>query len=387
MRKVIDLTLNKYANIPVSLRETPTANVPRSAVEVDPARLFHHYYLDTRGYAPPNPDPAQFEHLNLLTPTAEFRCLGDGFGIGTAFRRSTSNQLGQAFCRWLLHDHLKITHFAHMDAVINRPPQPGFGQHRVERTKERGDAPDYLCAENPSTVFLAEAKGRTAPISFGNAEFKRWRKQFDHVIVKDGSGTPRSVKGHIVAARFATQADSARVKSKLLAEDPASPGDRPLLEAPDLASAVIALHYSDIAAKIRQPILSSSLATGVTVPDEIQFPAVVWEFVAPPLQGKRFVGGYFPGRDGVSSLRLENGRTVFLSSDPLRLDVTPGTFFGVEETIFKGICLMARRGDALAAQLQQFPDIPFFDSGGSVLRDGSIIAPIHYFNPLNVVVY
>ncbi len=386
MRKIIDLSLKDYAIIPQSLRETPSTNIPKKSVEVDPARLFHHYYLDTRGYAPPNPDPAQFEHLSLLTPTSELRCLGDGFGIGTAFRRSTSNQLGQAFCRWLLHDHLKITHFAHMDAILDRAPQPGFGGHRVERT-EKGDAPDYLCAKNPSTVFLAEAKGRTSPISFGNAEFKKWRKQFDRVIVKDGSGTLCSVKGHIVATRFATQADSTRVKSKLLAEDPVSPGDLPLAEAPDLGAAVIAIHYSDIAAKIRQPILSNSLATGVTVPGDIQFPAVVWEFVAAPLQGKRFVGGYFPGRDGAMPVRLESGRIFFLNTDPFRLDVAPGTFFGVEETIFKGLCQMARRGDELAIQLEQFPDIPFLDSSASVLRDGSIIAPIHYFNPLNVVVY
>lgn len=283
MRKIIDLAMKNYASIPNSLREDPGANVARSWIDVDPARIFHHYYLDTRGYAPPNPDPAQFEHLSLLTPSTELRCLGDGLGIGTAFRRSTSNQLGQAFCRWLLHDHLKITHFAHMEAVLNRAPQPGFGGHRVERV-QKGDAPDYLCAANPSKVFLAEAKGRVSPISFGSAEFKKWRKQFDRVVVKDESGTLCSVKGHIVATRFATQADSARVRSKLLAEDPASPGDRPLREAPNLGSAVIAIHYSDIAAKIRQPILSSSLATGITVPGEIQFPAVVWEFLGAPLQ-------------------------------------------------------------------------------------------------------
>ena len=172
-------------------------------------------------------------------------------------------------------------------------------------------------------MFLAEAKGtKTAPVSFGNRErSSEMAKAVQRVIVKDGSGALDSVKGHIVATRFATQTNSPRVKSKLLAEDPASPGDRPLLEAPGLGSAAIAIHYSDIVAKIRQPILSSSLVTGVTVPDEIQFPAVVWEFVAQPLLGKRFVGGYFPGRGGQMPLNLENGRVTFLNSDPLRFDV------------------------------------------------------------------
>lgn len=326
--------------------------------------------------------------LNLFLPCAELRVRGDGFGIGTAFRRSTSSQMGQAFCRWFLHDHIRITHFAHMDAVLDRKPHPSFGGHTVKRTKN-GDAPDYLCADNPSSVYLAEAKGRNQPINFNNVDFKGWRKQFDCVEVRDATDTLCSAKGHIVATRFATEADRDSIRSKVYAEDPASPGERPLEEAPDLAAAVIALHYSDIAAKIRQPILSASLASGVAVPDEIQFPAFVWEFVVPPLQGKRFVGGYFPGSGGAAPLQMDlgNGRVAFLSANPMRLDVSPATFFGVEETIFKGLCAMARGGDALASQLQRFPDIPFFDSAVSVLRDGSIIGPIHYFNPLGPQIY
>jgi len=271
MRKTINLALNKYVPVPHSLREDPSKDLPISQMQVDPARLFHHYYLDTRGYAPPNPDPAQFEHLALFLPCDELRVRGDGFGIGTAFRRSTSNQLGQAFCRWFLHEHLNITYFAHLEAVLNRKAHPHFGGHTVSRIG-KGDAPDYLCAEHSSTVYLAEAKGRTTSISFGSADFKKWRSQFSRVAVKDKHDTLCSVKGHIVAARFATEADGDRIKSRLLAEDPASPGDVPLREAPGLGSAVIALHYSDIAAKIRQPILSTALTLGVTVPAEIQFP-------------------------------------------------------------------------------------------------------------------
>jgi hypothetical protein len=388
MRKIINFALNKYASIPLSLRADPTTNGPTSELEVDPARLFHHYYLDTRGYASPNPDPAQFEHLALFLPCPELRVRGDGFGIGVAFRRSTSNQLGQAFCRWFLYEHLNITHFAHIEAVINRKAHPNFGGHTVSRVL-KGDAPDYLCAENPSTVYLAEAKGRTDSISFGSAEFKKWRSQFDRVEVKDRQGNLCSVKGHIVATRFATEADGDRIKSRLLAEDPASPGDTTLREAPGLGAAVIALHYSDIAAKIRQPILSTSLALGVTVPDEIQFPAMVWEFVGPPLIGKRFVGGYFPSREGADpvQIKLDTGHVAVLNSNPLRLDASPGTFFGLEETIFKGVCAIARNGDQQSSQLPQLPNVPFFDSAASVLRDGSILAPINYFNPLGLQIY
>jgi hypothetical protein len=306
-------------------------------------------------------------------------------GIGTAFRRSTSTQLGQAFCRWFLYEHLDVTYFAHMEAVLNRKPHPAFGGHTVSRV-QKGDAPDYLCSENAFAVYLAEAKGRTNAISFGDAEFRKWRKQFDRVEVKDRLGDLRSVKGHIVAMRFATEADGDRIRTRLLAEDPASPGESPLREAPGLGAAVIALHYSDIAAKIRQPILSSSLALGVTVPEEIQFPAMVWECGAPFLHGKRFVGGYFPGSEGVDpmTMRLDGDRFAFMNANPLRLDVAPATFFGVEENIFKGLCAIAREGDQRAPQLDRFPDVPFFDSGASVLR---VVAPIQYFTPIGPQVY
>jgi hypothetical protein len=388
MRKIVNLALNKYSTIPLSLRDDSSKSGLTNEIEVDPGRLFHHHYLDTRGYAPPNPDPVQFEHLALFLPCAELRVRGGGFGIGVAFRRSTSNQLGQAFCRWFLYEHLNITHFAHIEAVLNRKAHPNFGGHTVARAL-KGDAPDYLCAENPFTVYLAEAKGRTDSISFGSAEFKKWRKQFDRVEVRDKQGNLCSVKGHIVATRFATEADGDRIKSRLLAEDPASPGDATLREAPGLGASVIALHYSDIAAKIRQPILSTALALGVTVPAEIQFPAMVWEFVGPPLNGKRFVGGYFLNREGTDPVRvnLDGTRVAILNANPLRLDVAAATFFGLEEHIFKGVCGIAREGDQRASQLQRFPDVPFFDSSASVLRDGSILAPLGYFNPVGLQIY
>jgi hypothetical protein len=388
MRKTVHLALNKYQVVPPLLCDGPAKNTPKAEIDIDPARLFHHYYLDTRGYAPPNPDPAQFEYLSLFLSCAELRVRGDGLGIGTAFRRSASNQLGQAFCRWFLYEHLNITYFAHMEDVLNRKAHQNFGGHTIART-QKGDTPDYLCAENPYTVYIAEAKGRTASISFGSAEFNKWRKQFDRIEVRDSASKLRAVKGHIVATRFATESDGDRIKSRLLAEDPASPGDEPLLEAPGLGSSVMALHYSDIAAKIRQPHLATSLALGVTVPDDIQFPAMVWEFVGPPLHGKRFVGGYFPGREGLDPVRvdLDKGRVAFFNANPLRLDVAPATFFGLEETIFEGICTVARRGDQLASQLAHLPDIPFFDSAASVLRDGSIIAPVQYLNPVGVRIF
>lgn len=385
MKKTVQLALNKYPTVPSTLMENPNSLNPAKAIDVDMGRLFHHYYLDTRGYAPPSPDLAQFEHLQLLAPCPDLRVLGSGFGINAAFKKHRSNELGQAFCRWFLYEHIGITYFAHMEAVLDRAPDPKFGVLRVERVAP-GDAPDYLCTTDAYQVFLGEAKGRVSSVSFSSADFAAWRKQFNRVVIKDAGGGLRSVKGHIVATRFATEAHP-NVKSTLFAEDPQSPGDRPLVEGGDLGAAVIALHYSDIAAKIRQPLLSGSLASGVTVPPEIQFPAIVWELRAGPLQGKRFVGGYFPGHDGGASITLQNGKPHFLSTNPFRLDIAPGTFFGVEERIFEGLCAMARNGDRMAGDLNRLPDIPLFDSSVSILRDGSVVAPVQYFDPIGFQTY
>jgi hypothetical protein len=386
LRKTVGLALNKYNPIPESLRSGSGSSTPLSQLNVEAASLYHHYYLDTRECAPPNPDPAQFEHITLLLPCTELRVRGNGFGKGTAFRKHRSNELGQAFCRWFLYEHLDITYFAHMEEVLDRAANPLFGGMTVERI-ETGDAPDYLCAENQATVFLAEAKGRITAVSFANAEFQTWRDQFRRVVVKDSTGTSRSVKGHIVATRFATETNRPSVKSTLFAEDPASPGEQPLREAPSLGAMVMALHYASIATKIRQPLLAAALQSGVPVPEEIQFPAAVWEFRTPPLQGKRFVGGYFPGSDGAAPIQVNDGNTVFLSSNPWRLDVAAGTFFGVEENIFRSVCAMGRAGDVAAAQVGLFPDFPPIYSGLSLLRDGSVIGPVEFFNPVGFNVY
>lgn len=386
MQKSIMFSLNNYSVIPASLKSAFDSDLLIDELNVDAARLFHHYYLDTRGYAPPNPDPAQFEHLELLLPCTEIRVRGDGFGTGTAFRRNRSNELGQAFCRWFLYEHLGITYFAHLDSVLDRTPDPVLRGLTVKRVQS-GDTPDYFCTNSASTAFLAEAKGRTKVISFTNAEFNTWRKQFERVVVEDVNGDKYSVKGHIVATRFATEKNRASVKSTLFAEDPSSPGEQELGEAPELGAMVIALHYADITAKIRQPLLTASLLSGIPVPEEIQFPATVWEFQIQPLEGKRFVGGYFPGGDGIPPIEYKDGKLALLSSNPLRLDVASGTFFGIDEKIFKGLCEMGRSGVQQASQLNQIPDIRSFYSGISLLRDGTVIGPVDFFNPIGLNAY
>jgi hypothetical protein len=58
-----------------------------------------------------------------------------------------------------------------MERVLNRQLHKAFEGH-IERT-DKGDAPDYFCAENVQKIFLAEAKGRTTTVSFKSTEFEK----------------------------------------------------------------------------------------------------------------------------------------------------------------------------------------------------------------------
>lgn len=387
MEKSLNLHLNRYPIIPNSLRVSKPVNSPSATVNVGLAGLFHHYYLDSYGKTPPNPDPSLFEHVQFLLPSPDFRFQGSGLGISPAIKRHRSNELGQAFCRWFLHEHLNITYFAHLEALLRRQLHRAFEGFSLKRSST-GDTPDYFCAENVNRVFLAEAKGRYTPISFASIEFAKWRAQFSRVSFLDSAGVPLSIKGHIVATRFATE-DGPRIQSGIWAEDPQSPGEI----SPDFESsshfgrAIIASHYSNLATKVGQPLLATSLANGVALPEEILIPAVAWRVVAGPLEGVRFIGGYYGAERVRPRSRGADGRIFFDRNDPLRLDQECATFFGIEESIFREVVTFSRSKSNGTFQLSTFEDIDFFYSGFSVLRDGSAIGPIDFFSPEESVVF
>src|SRR5438477_2585806 len=117
MEKIISLSLNKFPVVPNSLRSLPAINLAQAEIRVNLASLYHHYYFDSYGVSPPDPDPTHFEHARLLLPDGRLRVRGEGLGASVSARRNKSNELGHAFCRWVLHDHLNITYFAHLDKV------------------------------------------------------------------------------------------------------------------------------------------------------------------------------------------------------------------------------------------------------------------------------
>jgi len=382
LQKALNLSLSNYPVVPSGLRINPKTNVSASTLDVELAGPYHHYYLDTFGRVPPDPDPTHFEHVRFLMPTNEFRFVGDGLGVSQGAKRIKSMELGQAFCRWFLHEHLNITYFVHKQELLDRQTKRALNNCSIVRTAV-GDAPDYFCAENVSRFFLGESKGRYTSIGFGTSEFKLWRQQFNRVELRNNRNNAVPVKGHIVATRFAVERQP-RVQSGLYAEDPHSPGDASLLdgESDELGSTIVSLHYASIMEKLNLPVAAAALFNGLPLPAILGVPVTIWELAFGPHSGRRFVGGYYRN-GGVGPLfeRTGNGLRI-ASEDTLRLDVPRGTFFGVEEQIFRSVVAVIRGSGQFRQDFPQMLDVASFYSGASMLRDGSILAPVEFLVPV-----
>lgn len=384
MLKTVRLKLNEFPAVPSSLRLADGSASP--AIEVDLADLYHHYYIDSRGMVPPDPDPAHFEHVRHLVAGPEFRFQRHGLGINKTFKGNKSNELGQAFCRWFLDKHLDMSYVGHIDQVRDHGALTAYGGLSVETdTTVSGDAPDYFCVTPTNNVCLAEAKGSLHAVGFKSKQFKTWRDQFKRVAVKDRSGAALKVKGYITAMRWAMEDDGAKIATTLSAEDPETDGRRTLgaEEARGLVLATKSIHYAASLRRLRQPLISAALLRGGTIPPELQFNGVIWRCLFPGFENLRFVGGYFPGWDG-TTLPIDltpDGKVIRNMVSPLRLDVASGTFIGIEEHIFRILADTARRGPASIGQLERAPLADGYYSGLSYLRDGHIMGPVEFFQP------
>ncbi|MEQ6328109.1 hypothetical protein [Pseudomonas yangonensis] len=379
MKKKLQLALRKYEPIPPTLQGA-TEDKAKNIIDLDLAGLYHHFYLDTYGTQPPSPDPAHFEHTRFLMPDDELRFQGDGVGASTNARRSKSSEMGQAFCRWFLHEHVGIKYFAHLDRLIDDPSKnlQGF---TVERAAP-GDIPDYLCSDGAGSVVLAEAKGRYSSVGFDTEEFKRWREQFKRVRVLDANGNAVRVKGHIVATRFATESKP-NVHSKLYAEDPSTEGREPIsgLTALLLSEQVIASHYSDALMKLDQPHLAFAIRRSLRLERQSIIPVTLWR-LAFEGQEMHFVGGYYAKETNEPLIDLVSNQIKHRSWDPFRLGVHSGTFVGIEYSVFKHLVRVARGERRLIDGLPEVELVRDIYSGISMLRDGSIIGPLSMFMPV-----
>jgi hypothetical protein len=131
MNRRIQFHLNTVTPTPATLRANPGADFPATELDVNLGQLFLQYYFDSYPAGPPNPDPSSFEYLQLVSSDEDFRFYAFVAEASLIKRRAMSAEIGQAFCRLMLHDHFGVSYFAHMNDVIERGwqllPQLGAG--------------------------------------------------------------------------------------------------------------------------------------------------------------------------------------------------------------------------------------------------------------------
>lgn len=382
MFRTIDFVLNKFPTVPNDLQTAPGSKVAKKELIIDLAKLYHHYYTDSWNSAPPDPDHTNFEYLRFITPTNDLRFIGDGSAANVQTKRYMSSSLGQAFCRYFLYEFCDIRYFAHMEDVIGKDTHPAFNGMKIERISD-GDVPDYLCARKVNTPFIGEAKGRFHSISFTNSEFAKWRTQFTRIRIKDVHGVTRKLKGYIIGTRYATEL-MRRTKSKLFAEDPETPGEQAFNEEmTGLGRGCIALHYAKLFSKLGLRLWSESLRLGFVLPADLIFRLPVWEsLVVPNLKGKQFVGGYF-STNYVSLLPLDKNKFSY-QSDILRLPNKSPIFFGISVNVVRHLRKVCLGDWKLLDELPEQEDTNFFTSNVAQLSDGSITAPLDYFQQVTI---
>jgi hypothetical protein len=316
-------------------------------------------------------------------PCKEFRFQRGGLGATKDKKMTVSREMGEAFCRWFLTQHAEIVWLATIDEVRGHGAILRSGGYKVESDNSvTGDAPDYFCVSSKNAVGLAEAKGTLNAVGFSTKLWQTWRQQFDRVRVIDPKGTALKVKGYIVATRWATEDDSPKVCTKLLAEDPETRGERPFVdEGLNFAAAVKSINYVSILNRLRLPVFAAALSDGSTIPSEWRFQVSVWECLLPKLKGMRFVGGAY-GSHYWPYYEEFGDEIIFRGPHPYRLDVGYGTFVGIEENVFQKLVAAARNGPLTINELRPLDDIRGSTGGSSLLRDGKMLGPIELFRPI-----
>jgi hypothetical protein len=153
---------------------------------------------------------------------------------------------------------------------------------------------------------------------------------------------------------------------------------------------MVAGHYAPVLDRLQLPGAADAIRT--LRPFEPRASRGLWECVLGPLKGMRFVGGLIPDRFAVSwgpwwffdhdehELRrmwryMRRASPFFLTRPPL--------FFGVQEAVFTAVMGVARNGLRSAAAIEPV-NLPDRTGSLSLLRDGTVLGPADYFEPIGV---
>jgi hypothetical protein len=383
MTRTIELALNAFTKVPPTLLDPKTKGVT-SPITFDAKSVLHHYFVAK--YGDDTADPCCYEYEIGLTSGPDWRFRKGGIGRDTESKRNISNELGKGFARWFLYEHLGFTYFCPLGDLLDRKNADGSRWTRVSK----GDLPDYVCGPDDRQVHLLEAKGRYSPVAFNTQAFAGFRAQIQRAALLDGKGAPISVKGFISAARWATER-SPRIRARLNVEDPRTEGREVGQEGfpRPVGVAMVVGHYSPVLTALNLPIHAAALRSAGRAPERAGVTRGIWRCNAGPLEGRRFVGGIVaePGAHVLWPFwfdwYFEPPTRLQLRTFPFFLAPSP-RFFGVEEHVFHQVLDVSRGGIGLDRVIEPI-NVPEETRSLSLLRDGTVLGPARYFEPVDVI--
>ncbi len=380
MKRTISLSLNKFAEIPDSLRAGSTT---LKTISFDTKKLFHHYYIAKFGDS--LEPPGSYEYERYLTDSNDWRFAGEGIGRDKEARRNASNELGKGFARWFHSEHLGFAYFCPLEDLIDIQNPDGSTWKRAAE----GDLPDYVAGKDEHNVNLLEAKGRHTSTGFKTKAFEEFRNQIKRAKLVDSKGASLAVKGFISVARWATE-KTPNVRSQLLVEDPWSEGRRlePDEHFPEeVGRAMVLGHYAPIFNILQLPLHADAIRARRVISESLRIRRTIWRCNSGALENRRFVGG-IPLYDRTFHplppwIHYINEIAILLRGRARRFLVPPQLFFGVEEVVFRIVTQALRRRSQERNQVPPPVNVPDELGVLSLLRDGTVIGPEDYFEPVD----
>jgi hypothetical protein len=385
LERVIDLGLNHFTSVPPTLVDYRTT-LPVQNLTVGVKQVLHHYFVAK--YGDTALDCGIYEYQQRLTDGPDWRFRERGIGVDKEAKRNVSNELAKGFARWFLHDHLAFTYFCPFEDLLGRINADGTRWTRATS----GDLPDYVCGQDSSDVNLLETKGRYSPVTFKSKEFSEFRAQVQRAQLLGGNDIPIQVKAFISVVRWATE-EKPRVRAKLLVEDPMTAGQPPGRDgfSTQVGRAMVFGHYALILSRLRLPLHADAIRSGRPVESATGARRGIWQCIAGPLKGRRFVGGLLVHSHDVAcalpwlffeGFPLTHVLRALQVSSPFLL-ASPAQFFGLEEHIMRAVAGAIRRDMAASAEIERV-DLPERPGSLSLLRDGTVLGPAEYFEPIGI---
>jgi hypothetical protein len=195
----------------------------------------------------------------------------------------------------------------------------------------------------------------------------------------NAQSVPIGLKGYIVATSFATDANATSKRTTVYVEDPVTIGESISRDvSPPVGRVTLAMHYGRVFSKIGLRLIASALSNGFSLTGDAAYQVPVWTCLAPPFQGRTFIGGYYRTDGGPGPILTEKGWRASMD-----LGVGHSVFVGLESSIALDVARAARgeweRLDSLSAE--RFTARVIASSEFAWLPDGTVAAPADYFVP------